>query len=911
MDKVPKLRPTLKAGYYIPALVSLIGLSASVWLSTPAFAEDADRPLGILLSGVERTTPPIRSSLPANILTPNPTTTSTAVAAPAPVARPLGILFNATSTSQKNPSSVLPQGWNKQPTRSATSTSQTATSTTQAGADRPLGTLFNAPAPLQRPAVPTPSSARTVRTPAIQPASRVQSAPNHDASYAKPLGTLFIAQPTGSNTEQQPPASTTRTVQAPVGAPTPTAQTEPAPIAAEFSADSMTYDRELGIVTATGNVEIVYGERALFANKVMYNQKTDVVIADGSVSLTDPSGKVLLGDKMEITGDLKDGVVYNIGLVLEDHSRVAGSGARRSNAQITEISNAVYSPCDLCEEDPTAAPLWQLKAVRVIHDVDKKLVSYRDAWLELFGVPVAYTPYLSHPDPTVKRKSGLLAPSFSNSSDLGFRLNTPYFWAIDEHQDATITPMLASDGGQGLIGQYRRNFKNGFVKSDASFVVDDDAEGERGYIDFESAYHINRTWRAGLDLQGASDDTYIRRYGFDTESILVSRGYLEGFRGQNYQVLNTYAFQDLRQDEDASESPFALPMYDFNYMGKRDDLGGFSSLDFNVLNLIRNSGTDTRRIAVRPRWERPFNGHFGELYKASVSLAADAYHASGVIRDDRTEFTGVSGRVLPTASLSWRLPLIRTGEEINQTIEPLASVAISPNGGNPDKIPNEDSQEPEFDETNLFRDNRFDGFDRVDSGLRFNYGLNWVILGRNKGDASVFIGQSYRPRTSNSFSLASGLEDNFSDFVGRVQVTPAKYLNVLYRTQFSPDNFSPKHNEITAKVGTPALNLNSTYIFIDQQQDSEFAGREELSGSIQSKFNENWSTSMSARHDMNANDLLSLGLQLVYEDECVKFTTQFARSIFEDRDIQPTDSVTFTLVLKTLGEVRTGASSSQ
>lgn len=905
---MPKLRPTLKAGYYIPALVSLIGLSASVWLSTPVFAQDAERPLGILLPGVERTTPAVRSSLPDNIQTPGIIATGATTPTPVPAARPLGTLFNPTSTSQRNPNSVLPQGWNTQPTRSATSTLQTVTPTPKAGTDRPLGTLFNAPAPLQRPA--TPASTRTVRAPAIQPASKVQSAPNRDATNAKPLGTLFIAQPTGTNTKQQP-APTTRSVQTPVEVPTPTAQTEPAPIAAEFSADSMTYDRELGIVTASGNVEVMYGDRALFANKVIYNQKTDVVIADGSVSLTDPSGKVLLGDKMEITGDLKDGVVYNIGLVLEDHSRVAGSGARRSNAQITEISNAVYSPCDLCEEDPTAAPLWQLKAVRVIHDSDKKLVSYRDAWLELFGVPVAYTPYLSHPDPTVKRKSGFLAPSFSNSSDLGFRLQTPYFWAIDEYEDATITPMLATDGGQGLIGQYRRNFKNGFIKSDASFVVDDDAEGERGYIDLESAYHINRTWRAGLDLEGASDDTYTRRYGFDTESILVSRGYLEGFRGQNYQVLNTYAFQDLRQDEDASESPFALPMYDFNYMGKRDDLGGFSSLDFNVLNLIRNSGTDTRRIAVRPRWERPFSGAFGELYKASVSLAADAYHASGVVRDDGTEFTGVSGRVLPTASLSWRLPLIRTDEEYSQTIEPLASVAISPNGSNSDKIPNEDSQEPEFDETNLFRDNRFDGFDRVDSGIRFNYGLNWVISGRDKGDASVFIGQSYRPRVDSSFGVASGLEDNFSDFVGRVQVTPAKYLNVLYRTQFSPDSFSPKRNEVTASVGTPALNFNSTYIFIDQQQDSEFAGREELSGSVASKFNENWSTSMSARHDMDANDLRSLGLQVVYEDECVKFTTQFTRSIFEDRDIKPTDSVTFTLVLKTLGEVRTGASSSQ
>lgn len=904
---MPKLRPILRAGYCNPAIASLIGFGATVWLSMPAVAQDAARPLGILLPGVERTAPPpVRSSLPSNIQTQSPSTSKTSTSAPSPTERPLGRLFNPTTSAQQTTGSVLPQGWNSQPLPKTATPTRTASPTPGAGGERPLGTLFNAPAPLPR-ATGSGSPSRTVLAPVIQPAGKVQSTPSQDASNAKPLGTLFIAQPTSADT----PKPATRTVQAPVNTQATSTPAGPAPIPAEFTADQMTYDRELGLVTATGNVEINYGDRSLLAQKVTYNQKTDVVIADGNVSLTDPTGKVLLGDKMEITGDLKDGVIYNIGLVLEDHSRVAGSGARHSNGEITEVSNAVYSPCELCEEDPTAAPLWQLKAVKVIHDANQKVVSYRDAWLELFGVPVAYTPYLSHPDPTVKRKSGLLAPSFSNSSDLGFRLQTPYFWAIDDYQDATITPMLATDGGQGLIGQYRRNFKNGFLKTDASFVVDDDTEGERGYIDLESQYHLNRTWRAGLDLEGTSDDTYTRRYGFDTESILVSRGYLEGFRGQNYQVVNTYAFQDLRQDEDASESPFILPMYDFNYMGKRDGIGGYSSLDFNVLNLVRNAGTDTRRIAVRPRWERPFNGPFGELYNASVSLAADAYHSSGVIRDDGTEFTGVSGRAVPTASLSWRLPLIRTGEEFSQTIEPLASVVVSPNGGNPDKIPNEDSQEPEFDETNLFRDNRFDGFDRVDGGIRFNYGLNWVISGRERGDASVFIGQSYRPRTDSTFGLASGLEDNFSDFVGRVQITPAKYLDLLYRTQFSPDNLNPKRNEITASLGTPALQLNTNYIFIGQQQDSEFAGREELSGSIGSQINQNWSTSMSARHDLGDNDLRSFGMQVVYEDECVKFTTKFSRSFFEDRDIKPTDSVTFTLVLKTLGEVRTGASSSQ
>ena len=136
-------------------------------------------------------------------------------------------------------------------------------------------------------------------------------------------------------------------------------------------------------------------------------------------------------------------------------------------------------------------------------------------------------------------------------------------------------------------------------------------------------------------------------------------------------------------------------------------------------------------------------------------------------------------------------------------------------------------------------------------------------------------------------------------------------MNLLYRTQFSPDNFTPQRNEITSTIGSPALKLNTNYIFIDQQQGSEFAGREEIYGSLSSQVNRNWSTSISARRDMTASEMRSLGLRLVYEDECVRFTTQLARSFFEDRDLQPSDSITFTLLLKTLGEIHTGASISQ
>ena len=904
-------RPT-RIKCFLAVLLSATALCVLSGLIPVAQAQDSERPLGILFPGIQQPPPQVRSPIPTLSTSTVPSTTSATAKSPttttAPANRPLGTLFNPASSAPQGGGSVLPQNWQPQTTEQPAPVSQ-PTNNSVNSSTRPLGVLIDLPARRQSPAS-TAARTQSVQAREIQPAARVQGQPGLDATGSKPLGTLFGSPP---DADVQPRTNVRTSQAAPEAAASRNAASGGTdnPVPAKLSADSMTYDRDLGLITATGHVEIEYGGRTLLADKVTYNQKTDVVLADGNVSMSDLTGKVLFGDKIEITGDLKDGVIYNIGLVLEDKSRIAGTGARRSNGTITETNNAVYSPCELCAEDPSAAPLWQLKAVKVVHDSEKKQITYRNAWLEMYGIPVAYTPYLSHPDPTVKRRSGFLAPSLGNSSDLGSRVFIPYFWAIDDYQDATLTPMLSTDGGQGAIAQYRRNYKRGLIEMNGSFVGDDPDRGTRGYIDFESEYHINKTWRAGLNLETASDDTYTRHYGFTTEPVLESRAYLEGFRNQNYQVLNAYSFRDLRQEDGLDESPLVIPMYDFNYNGKRDKIGGFAAFDFNALNLYRETGTDTRRMAFRPRWDRPFNGPFGELYKASVSLAADAYHASNVIRDNGTSFTGSSARVVPRAALSWRLPLISPGENYSQTIEPLASFVAAPNGGDSDKIPNEDSQELEFDETNLFQDNRYDGFDRVDRGMRLNYGVNWVLTGNKQGSSSVFLGQSYRPVADTSSTKKVGVEENFSDYVGRIQITPHKYLNLLYRTQFSPDNFTPQRNEITSTIGSPALKLNTNYIFIDQQQGSEFAGREEIYGSLSSQVNRNWSTSISARRDMTASEMRSLGLRLVYEDECVRFTTQLARSFFEDRDLQPSDSITFTLLLKTLGEIHTGASISQ
>jgi len=793
--------------------------------------------------------------------------------------------------------------------------------------ERPLGVLFNTDDSYSK----SPPGLATPTAPSFQPRQPTPRPPSPDAKWVtdgqspdRPLGLLLGPQqgvgsphPASPETEAPLPARQTGLPQ-----PTPDLNEKEAPVLpVSFSADTMSFDRERDIVTATGNVEVHYGDRSLFADVVSYNRNTNVVRAEGNVTLLEPSGEIIFGNTVEVSGDLKDGVIENIGFILKDHSRIAGSGARHSAGLFTDLRNAVYSPCALCEEDPEKPPLWQIKAVRVTHDKNEKVVEYRDAWLEFFGYPVAYTPYFRHPDPTVKRKTGFLFPTFGNSSDLGFVGQLPFFWNISPSEDATITPHLMSDEGGLLEVDYRKKLRNGEVEmtgsitdnsSDGGFDSEDGKYGVRGHIDSEGRFDINDVWRWGFDAKRSTDDTYMRRYGFSAPGSLNSRLLAEAFRQRSYFRASTHAFQGLQSDDVQEEIPLVLPLVDFNHIGERDRFGGRTQLDFNFLAMTRDEGTDTRRMSVHTLWERPFVGRFGDMPRFRLGLNADLYHVNSLARGgNKEEFSGFSYRAQPVAAFDWRLPFFKKEGTITQVLEPIAAAVWSPYGGNPDDIPNEDSTEIEFDDTNLFSLNRFTGIDRVEGGPRLTYGLKWSVFGDEGGKSTVFIGQAWRPRVDSTYAEGSGLEDNFSDIVARAEVSPGGYLNVGYRTRFSSDDLSPMRNEVTLSGGVPALRVSTNYVFLDRQEDSEFSGREELNFQATSKINDEWRVGFNFVSDLDASEMRTAGIHVVFEDECVMFTTRATRTFFEDRDLEPTDAITFNLVLKTIGEVHTGLTQSQ
>ncbi len=184
-------------------------------------------------------------------------------------------------------------------------------------------------------------------------------------------------------------------------------------------ANEIDYDYANNRVAAVGSVQIYYGDSTLEANKVVYDQKTKRLHAEGNVRLTEQDGKVTYGEIMDLSDDYRDGFVDSLRLDSPDQTRMAAARAERTSGNYTIFHNGVYTACAPCKDDPKKPPLWQVKAARIIHDQGEKMMYFEDARLEFFGKPLAWLPYFSAPDPTVKRKTGFLMPAVASSSVYG------------------------------------------------------------------------------------------------------------------------------------------------------------------------------------------------------------------------------------------------------------------------------------------------------------------------------------------------------------------------------------------------------------------------------------------------------------------------------------------------------------
>lgn len=679
-----------------------------------------------------------------------------------------------------------------------------------------------------------------------------------------------------------------------------------------LQADELIHDNQNGTVIAIGNVEAAQGERVLLADRVTYNERTNRVTASGNIILLEPSGEVIFADYMELEDEMKSGLIRHIRIILSDNSRFAANGAVRSGGNRTVMSKAVFSPCPLCNEHPGEAPLWQIKANRVVHDQKRQEITYTDAFFELFGAPIAYTPYFSHPDPTVKRRSGFLTPSFGSDSQLGTTVQIPYFFNLAPNLDVTISPIFTTDEGVVLAGEYRQRVESGQFSLSGSITRPErrGASGAvisgretRGHIDGSGLFRIDDSWKWGFDVERTTDDTYLRRYGFDSTDTLTSNLFVEGIRGRNYAAINAYSFQGLEINDDAGDTPIIAPIMDYSYIGEAGRFGQRYTLDANFMELYRTDGTGSTRLVLDGGWQLPFMGPFGDLYSVNASLRGDAYWVTDVVKPDLSRTSGLTGRIVPQLSLDWRLPLIRSAGSVRQIIEPIVKFAVSPHGGNPSDIPNEDSQAFEFDDTNLFNENRFSGLDRIEGGPRLSYGVRAGAYGAGGGSTTVFIGQSFRTKADSAFAPGSGLDGNLSDFVGRIAIRPSKLIDLTYRFRLDSEDLASRRTTIDLTAGPDWMRTRLGFLSIDEGSAdlSAIGRREEINLATRLELGPEWTFDAFHRRDLAENDSINIGAGLTYQNECFLFALQVRKDFTRDRDLRPDTSINFVIKFRNLG----------
>ncbi len=730
---------------------------------------------------------------------------------------------------------------------------------------------------------------------------------------------LLLAVPAAAQAPAEPPAARDE----------PPANSE-SPDDIAFSADELVYDEQADTVTASGEVRMNREGYHLQAATVTWNRVTGEVLAQGDVRLIGPEGDVAYGDRVVLEEDLRDGMVENLLLVLEDGGRLAAGEASRRDG-FTTLSRAAYTPCavvdsDGCPRDPT----WQINAVRVTHDPVRGRISYQGASLNLFGAPIIALPGLSHPDGSQGGGSGLLVPELRFSRRNGVELSVPYYWRIAPNRDVTLTPHIYTDVLPMLEGEYRQLTSRGafqlrgYVTHGSRLMIDPLAlpppggnKGIRAYIEGNGRFQIDPKWSVTASGRYATDRTFLRRYDISRDDRLRSMVEVERIDTDSYLSIAGWAFQGLRITDVAGQQPIALPAIDARWRLDDPWLGGRFELQANSLSILRPEGQDTQRAFASARWERRQITAWGQELTLTAFARGDVYHANDTLLTPIETYRGEegwNGRIIAAVAADMKWPLVGRFMAGTQRLTPRLQLVASPPTENLD-IPNEDARSVDLEDSNLFALNRFPGHDRWEDGVRVTYGADWAVDLPGM-TFQTNVGQSYRLSTrATILPPGTGLSDRFSDFVGRSRLRIGRRLSLVHRFRIDKDNLAIRRNEIDATIGGRRTYATIGYLRLDRDIDPTFEDlrdREEVRVGGRVQVARYWSIFGSAVVDLTNEredpfsrsdgfDPVRHRLGILYDDECIELGVTWRRDYETTGDARRGNTFLIRVALKNLG----------
>ncbi|MFD0858211.1 LPS-assembly protein LptD [Roseovarius aquimarinus] len=682
--------------------------------------------------------------------------------------------------------------------------------------------------------------------------------------------------------------------------------TEPAVLIA----DDVTLDGARSL-TASGNVEAVWGEQRLKARSITYDRQTERLTIIGPLTLDDGEYTTVLADAGELSRDLRNGILTGARVVMDDQLQLAANQVSRTEGRYSQLYKAAVTSCQICKEGDD--PLWQIRARRVIHDAETRQLFLEGAQFRVGSVPLAYFPRLRLPDPTVERLTGFLTPTLYNSTLLGTGVKVPYFIRIGDDKDLTLTPYLSTET-RTLEFRYRQAFRNGGIEFEGALTDDDLVRRERrAYLFGRGVFSLRDGYVLRFDIESVKDDAYLVDYGYPSKDRLDSEISIERVRRDEWRRAALTYFHTLRGNEVNTTLPTSVGNIDYEKRFFPTRLGGELRFSAQAHGHYRSSdlrtdgpdvdrfadGRDVARLTASADWMRSWSLASGLQASFRTGVAVDHIEMRDSAPTTRSQLTDAT----PSAALTLRYPLAKTtpGGTVHM-IEPVVQLAWV--GGSTPNIANDESTRSEFDEGNLLSLSRFASADRRERGASAAMGLSWTRFAPGGLRSTLSVGQIVRDRTQReatgeqTFSLSSGLRGTRSDVLIAGQIATQNGLTLTARSLFD-GAFDTTKAEARAGWRNAALDLGATYIWLRSDPQEERPGTiSEWAFDGSYRIARHWTGSAEWRYDVASDRNVSAGVGLTYTNECIDVTLSASRRFTSSTILEPSTDLSLTVGLR-------------
>ena len=555
-----------------------------------------------------------------------------------------------------------------------------------------------------------------------------------------------------------------------------------------------------------------------------------------------------------------------------------------SNDEKLKIYKAVFSTCNTEKKDCRG---WELNTNEFNHDKIKKIFEYKDSWLKLFDFKFFYVPYFNHPDPTVKRRSGFLTPSYSSSDTLGTSINIPYFKIIDIDKDITFTPRYYADKSFLLQNEYRQALKDSNILSEFSFLVGD--HGTKSHIFYNQIGEFNSKTKYELNLQDVNGDNYLKTHNLDKSSKLISN---DNLLLSNFDIDWSFSSSELNTSfkifEDLSKNyhdryQYVFPEFSFrrnidipkNYNGNF----GFSSYGYNKnynTNVIESVLTNDFLFKSNDYINKNgFVSNYNLLLKNSSSYSNNSanfqedadYNLFGILKVDTS------------------LPLQKKLLNHTHLLKPIASVRYSPNGNS-----DISSKDVLLNFDNVFNLNRIGTTYEVEGGESLSLGLEFQRKNNVNNNLINFkVANVIRPEINPNLPNKSKLNQTRSDIFGNLKIKFDENFKLGYFFSYDENLEYTNLEGFNLELGVNNFVTKFNYY----SQSNDLSDKESIQNTSKYKLDDENSLSFNVRKDLKENYTQYYDFVYEYLTDCLSININYSKSFYSDGNLEPNKSLSF------------------